>query len=265
MQEGYIWIFNFVVSCSFITLVLLIPLWLLRWHTCGDIFLETMLILMSKRIPFPMDIGVRKVNAVCHFCNCGYGYILLLLMKDSMSWVLPVRNRYLWTKCFLIISHSNFFFAKNEFCQFSKSMFLNFFLLHNFLSTDSILHLWSLLYFNFDLLASIWWPITRGCRTFCLAIWLIPEYYKQDLIFPMFLIEVHVRFWDIICKVNICISCASLKASLTFKRSSNIVTSGHFPRLGYLIFRAFPVLENWFSFSRKITDSHNAKGLFPGN
>lgn len=182
MQEGYIWNFNFVVSCSFITLVLLIPLWLLRWHTCGDIFLETMLILMSKRIPFPMDIGVRKVNAVCHFCNCGYGYILLLLMKDSMSWVLPVRNRYLWTKCFLMISH-DFFFQKQVLSVLEIHVSY-FFLLHNFLSTDSILHLWSLLYFNFDLLASIWWPITRGCLIFCLAIWLIPQYYKQDLISP---------------------------------------------------------------------------------
>lgn len=134
MQEGYIWFFSFVISCSFITLVLLIPLWLLRWHTCGDIFLETMLILMSKRIPFPMDIGVRKVNAVCHFCNCGYGYILLLLMKDSMSWVLPARNRYLWTKCFLIVSHS-IFFSKTSSVSSRNPCFLIFF----YCTTSSLL------------------------------------------------------------------------------------------------------------------------------
>lgn len=107
---GIYWFCDLVISCSFIMLVLLIPPWLLRWHTCGDHFLETMLILMLKRIPVPMDISVRKLNAVRHFGSYGCGCILQLLMKDSMFWVLPVRSWYLWTKCSLIISLSNFYF-----------------------------------------------------------------------------------------------------------------------------------------------------------
>lgn len=157
---GIYWFCDLVISCSFIMLVLLIPPWLLRWHTCGDHFLETMLILMLKRIPVPMDISVMKLNAVRHFGSYGCGCILQLLMKDSMFWVLPVRSWYLWTKCSLIISLSNFYFILFfyliwvllvvEICIFSCW-------LHNLFPPDSIFHHWVLSFSNFDFLASIAW------------------------------------------------------------------------------------------------------------